>query len=432
MFVKKETKKKNNTLEATLNTIRQSINLAGLSTDVYEYLRTPMRLVEVAVPVEMDDGRLLVFTGYRCQHNNVLGPFKGGLRYHPAVTTDSVIALSILMTLKCSLVGIPFGGAKGAIMCDITQMSLNEKERLTRSYVQAFGSIIGPETDIPAPDVSTDAQVMAWIADEYSNIMRKPSFGVVTGKPLAVGGCVGRNEATGRGCFYVTREAARAFKIPFEHARIVIQGFGNVGSNAAKLFAAEGNSVIAISDISGGVYNEKGLNINNLLTHVKETGFVKGFLGGENISNAELLALDCDILIPAALENQLNGDNAEQVKSKIVIEAANGPITPDADKILQNKNIPVVPDILANSGGVIVSYFEWVQNNYGFRWDLATVNRRLEEKMVDAFNMVYSFHCERCNGSDMRTGAYMYSIQRLAEAMHYRGWLRNSSTWSKE
>ncbi len=420
-------KKEDNVLTATLGMIKQSVELAELSDEVYEHLKTPMRFVEVAIPVEMDDGTTKVFTGYRSQHNNVFGPFKGGLRYHPEVTTDSIKALSMWMTLKCSLVGVPFGGGKGAVVCDSLLMSLKERERMTRSYVRALGSILGPETDIPAPDVATDAQVMAWMADEYSNIMRVPSFGVVTGKPLAVGGCVGRNEATGRGCFFVAREAAQAFKIPFDRARIAIQGFGNVGSNAAILFAQEGCTIVAVSDVSGGIYNENGIDISKLLEHVKETGFVKGFQGGEVITNEELIATDCDILIPAALENQITGSNASSVKAKIIVEGANGPTTPEADQMLKERDVLVVPDILANSGGVTVSYFEWVQNNYGFRWDLETVNRRLEEKMVEAFKMVYSFYCERCVGSDMRTGAYMYSIQRLAEAMQFRGWLRNGS-----
>jgi glutamate dehydrogenase len=420
-------KKEDNILTATLQMIKQSVDLAELSPDVYEHLKTPMRFVEVAIPVEMDDGSTKVFTGYRSQHNNVFGPYKGGLRYHPAVTTDSIKALSMWMTLKCSLVGVPFGGGKGAVACTPEKISNKERERITRGYVRSLGSILGPETDIPAPDIATDGQVMAWMADEYSTIMREPSFGVVTGKPLAVGGCVGRNEATGRGCFFVAREAAKAFKIPFEHARIAIQGFGNVGSNAAILFADQGCPVVAVSDVSGGVFNKNGLDISKLLDHVEKTGFVTGFSGGEPLSNEELLAIDCDILIPAALENQINGRNAASVRAKIVIEAANGPTTPEADQILKEKEVLVVPDILSNSGGVTVSYFEWVQNNYGFRWDLATVNRRLEEKMVEAFNMVYSFYCERCIGSDMRTGAYMYSIQRLAEAMHYRGWLRNGT-----
>ncbi len=420
-------KKQDNTLVATLSMVKQAIELADLSPEVYEHLKTPMRFVEVAIPVEMEDGSTRVFTGYRCQHNNVFGPYKGGLRYHPEVTADSIKALSIWMTLKCSLVGVPFGGAKGAVVCDSQQLTEKERERMTRSYVRSLGSILGPETDIPAPDVFTDAQTMAWIADEYSSNMRESSFGVVTGKPLAVGGCVGRNEATGRGVFFVSREAARAFNIPFDHARIAIQGFGNVGSNAAKLFADAGCPVIAVSDVSGGVYNKEGLDICRLIEHVEKTGYVKGFPDAREITNQELLASDCDILIPAALENQITESNAADVKAKIVIEAANGPTTPEADRILKEKQVLVVPDILANSGGVTVSYFEWVQNNYGFRWDLSTVNRRLEEKMAEAFKMVYHYYCEKCVDSDMRTGAYMYSIKRLAEAMHYRGWLNDKN-----
>ncbi len=420
-------KKQDNTLVATLSMVRQAIDLAELSPEVYEHLKTPMRFVEVAIPVEMEDGSTRVFTGYRCQHNNVFGPYKGGLRYHQDVTIDSIKALSMWMTLKCSLVGVPFGGAKGAIVCDSQQLTVKEKERMTRSYVRSLGSILGPETDIPAPDVFTDAQTMAWIADEYSSNMREPSFGVVTGKPLAVGGCVGRNEATGRGVFFVAREAAKAFNIPFEHARIAVQGFGNVGSNAAKLFADSGCSVIAVSDVSGGVYNKEGLDICKLIDHVERTGYVKGFPDSQAIDNQELLAVDCDILVPAALENQLTESNAADVKAKIVVEGANGPTTPEADKIFREKKVLVVPDILANSGGVTVSYFEWVQNNYGFRWDLATVNRRLEEKMAEAFKMVYHYYCEKCVDSDMRTGAYMYSIKRLAEAMHFRGWLNDKN-----
>ncbi len=412
-----------NILTATRNLIQKSVERLNLSPVVYENLKVPMRFVEVAIPVEMDDGSTKVFTGYRCQHNNVLGPYKGGIRYHPEVTTDSVKALSMWMTLKCALVGVPFGGGKGAVICDPLQMSIREKERLSRSYIRALGSILGPETDIPAPDVFTDGQVMAWMADEYSKLKQEPSFGVVTGKPLAVGGCVGRKEATGRGCFIVAREAAKASGITFSDARVAIQGFGNVGGNAAKLFADEGCSVIAISDVSGGVHNPAGLNICALIEHVEKTGFVKGFSGGQPINNHDLLTIDCDILIPAAIENQITCDNADAVQAKIVVEGANGPTTPDGDRILKEKGVLLVPDILANAGGVTVSYFEWVQNNYGFRWDIATVNKRLEDKMVEAFHMVYAFNRDNCSELDMRAGAYMYAIAKVAEAMQYRGWL---------
>ncbi len=412
-----------NVLKSTLDLIRQAVDFLSLSPDVYEHLSVPARFVEVAVPVEMDDGTMKVFTGYRSQHNNVLGPFKGGIRYHPDAHADEVKALSVLMTLKCSLVGVPFGGGKGAIVCDPYSMSKREKEKMSRSYIQAMGNILGPEKDIPAPDVATDAQVMAWMADEYSTIMREPSFGVVTGKPIAVGGCVGREEATGRGVVCVAKEAARTLGIPFKGARVVIQGAGNVGGIAALLAAEEGCKIVGLSDVSTGIKDAAGLDVEKIMAFVRQGKLLKELDGVEKISNEELLALDCDILIPAALENVLTSKTAGNVKAKIVVEAANGPTTPEGDHILKENGVFVVPDILANSGGVTVSYFEWVQNNYGFRWDLATVNRRLEEKMVEAFTQVYSFYCEKCYGSDMRTGAFMYSIQRLAEAMQYRGWL---------
>ena len=416
-----------NTLRATLNMIKQATDLLELTPDVYEYLRVPMRFVEVAIPVEMDDGSMKVFTGYRSQHNNALGPYKGGIRFHPDSNPDEVKALSMWMTLKCSLVGVPFGGGKGAVVCDPRNLSLKEKEKVSRGYVRAMGAVLGPETDIPAPDVYTTAQIMAWMADEYSNIMGRPTFGVVTGKPLAVGGCAGREEATSRGCVYVAKEAARTLAIPFKGARVAIQGAGNVGGFAALLMEDEGCKIVAISDSRSGIYNPAGLDAREVIAHKKKTGSLEGITGVKQITNEELLILDCDILIPAAMENQITAKNAGDVKAKIVVEGANGPTTPEGDQILKEKNILVIPDILANSGGVTVSYFEWVQNNYGFRWDLATVNKRLEEKMVEAFNLVYGFYCEKCTGSDMRTGAYMYSIQRIAEAMYYRGWLRNGT-----
>ncbi len=413
------------TLKATLSLIRQAVEQLGMSNDVYEHLRTPMRFVEAAVPVEMDDGSIKVFTGYRSQHNNVLGPYKGGIRFHPDSTADEVKALSMWMTLKCAIVGTPFGGGKGAVVCDPRKMSIKEKEKVSRGYVRAMGTVLGPETDIPAPDVYTDAKVMAWMADEYSTIMREPSFGVVTGKPLAVGGCVGREEATSRGCVYVAKEAARTLDIPLKGARVVVQGAGNVGGFAALLMAEEGCKIVGISDSRLGVYDPSGLNIQEIMEHKKKTGSLEGIAGVKEISNLELLALDCDVLIPAAMENQITAENAHEVKAKIVVEGANGPTTPEGDQILKENNVLVVPDVMANSGGVTVSYFEWVQNNYGFSWDFATVDKHLREKMIGAFNRVYGFYCEQCIGSDMRTGAYMYAIRQLAEAMQYRGWLGN-------
>ncbi|MFO7951965.1 MAG: Glu/Leu/Phe/Val dehydrogenase [Bacillota bacterium] len=416
---------KDDTLRATLGLIKQSVELLGMSEDVFEHLRVPMRFVEAAIPVEMDDGSIKVFTGFRTQHNNVLGPYKGGIRFHPNSNADEVKALSMWMTLKCALVGAPFGGGKGAVVCDTNNMSAKEIEKTARGYVRAMGNVLGPETDIPAPDLYTNAQVMAWMADEYSTIMREPAFGVVTGKPIAVGGCVGREEATSRGCVYIAKEAARTLAIPFKGARVAIQGAGNVGGFAALLLAEEGCKIVGISDSQGGVYDPAGLDAKKVIEHKKKTGSLKGFPCSKEITNQELLTLDCDILIPAAMENQITANNAADVKAKIVVEGANGPTTPEGDQILKENNVLVVPDVLANSGGVTVSYFEWVQNNYGFSWDFATVDKHLKEKMVEAFNNVYGFYCERCVGSDMRTAAYMYAIKKIAEAMQYRGWLHN-------
>jgi glutamate dehydrogenase len=418
-----ETCSEGSTLRATLNLIGESVELLRLSPAVYECLKVPMRFVEVSIPVEMDDGKMKVFTGYRSQHNNVLGPFKGGIRFHPDSNPDEVKALSMWMTLKCSLVGVPFGGGKGAVVCDSRKLSLKEKERVSRGYVRAMGEILGPETDIPAPDLYTDAQVMAWMADEYTHIKQKPSFGVVTGKPLPVGGCVGREEATSRGCVIALQQALAVLDIPLEGARVVIQGAGNVGGYSALLLEEEGCKVIAISDSRGGIYNPAGLDAQAVMAHKKKTGSLECFPGAEPVTNRELLQLECEVLLPAALENQLTADNAGQVRARVVVEGANGPTTPEADRIFHERNILMVPDILANSGGVTVSYFEWVQNNYGFRWDAATVNQRLNDKIVEAFRAVYQFNREHCPNAGMRTAAYAYAIQRLAEAMHYRGWL---------
>ena len=425
MVKREEETIKDDTLKATLGLIKQSVEMLGMCDDVYEHLRVPMRFVETSIPVEMDDGSVKVFTGYRSQHNNVLGPYKGGIRFHPDSHADEVKALSMWMTLKCALVGTPFGGGKGAVVCDPRNMSTKEIEKTARGYVKAMGTVLGPETDIPAPDVYTNAQVMAWMADEYTTIMREPAFGVVTGKPIAVGGCVGREEATSRGCVYVAKEAARTLGIPFEGARVAIQGAGNVGGFAALLLAEEGCKIVGISDSKTGLYDPKGLDARSVIDHKKKTGALTGYSGPKEITNEDLLALDCDILIPAAMENQLTGNNAADVKAKVVVEGANGPTTPEGDQILKDNGVLVVPDVLSNSGGVTVSYFEWVQNNYGFRWDFPTVDKHLQEKMIGAFNNVYGFYCENCQGSDMRTGAYMYAIKKLAEAMQYRGWLHN-------
>ncbi len=416
-------KKTEDSFGAVDSWIRESVERLNLSPAVYEYLRKPMRHVEVTIPVKMDSGKVELFTGYRTQHNNVLGPFKGGIRFHPAVTAEKVKALALLMTLKCSLIGVPFGGGKGGVACDPLSMSAQEKERLSRGYIRALGFLLGPNVDVPAPDLFTDAQVMAWMVDEYNCLAQKQVPGVLTGKPVGLGGSAGRVDATSRGCAYITREAAELCGISLQEARIAIQGCGNVGGHAARIFHEMGCKVIAISDISGGIYNPRGLDIPALLEHVSKRGLIEGFSGGEKIDNDDLITIDCDILIPAALENQITAQNAAEVKAAVIIEGANGPTTPEAEQILKEKNVLIVPDILANSGGVAVSYFEWVQNNQGYYWDLDSVNRRLEKLMVQAFRAVHSFSREECNGGSMRAAAYSLSVKRLAEAMRYRGWL---------
>ena len=403
--------------------IRRSVERLQLSPVVYEHLTKPMRSVEVSIPVKMDHGAVELFPGYRVQHNNALGPYKGGIRFHPAVTVESVTSLAQLMTLKCALIGAPYGGGKGGVACDPLKLSLLEKERLSRGYIRALDFLLGPDVDIPAPDLFTDAQVMAWMVDEYEQLAGRYAPDALTGKPVEVGGSLGRKEATSRGCFYVTREAAGLLDLPLEKARIAVQGCGNVGGQAARVFHEAGCKVVAICDISGGLYDPEGIDIPALIDHVQETGLIEGFTGGERIAGEALLTLDCDILIPAALENQLSAQNAPEIKARLVVEAANGPTTPEAEQILSERGIALVPDIMANSGGVMVSYFEWVQNRQGRYWDLETVNRRLEKSMVEAFRAVHRFGRERCSNGSIREAAYGYAVQRLAEAMRYRGWL---------
>lgn len=403
--------------------IHESVKRLRLSPVVYEHLRKPARFVEVSIPVRMDHGKVELFRGWRAQHNNALGPFKGGVRFHPAVTAESVKALAVLMTLKCALIGVLFGGGKGGVACDPQKLSLLERERLSRGYIRALGFLLGPDVDIPAPDLFTDEQVMAWMFDEYCHLAREHIPGVLTGKPVEVGGSLGRKEATSRGCFYITREVAKLYGIPLKDTRIAIQGCGNVGGQMARILYQEGYKVTAISDVSGGLYRPEGIDIPALLAHVQKTGLIEGFLGGQKITGEELLTADCDILIPAALENQLNEENAPGIKARLVVEAANGPTTPAAERILDKKGIILVPDILANSGGVVVSYFEWVQNRQGYYWDSHTINRRLEKMMVKAFHTVHQFGQEKCAGGTLRAAAYNYAVKRLAETMRYRGLL---------
>jgi glutamate dehydrogenase (NAD(P)+) len=390
-----------------------------LDPGLRQVLRTPKRVMEVSVPTKMDNGQVKVFNGYRVQHNIARGPAKGGLRYHPGVTLDEVKALAMWMTWKTAAVNIPFGGAKGGIICDPKRMSKAEIERMTRRYCSEILPIIGPERDIPAPDVYTDAQTMAWFMDTYSMMVGYSSLGVVTGKPVALGGSEGRNEATARGCLFVVEEACKVKKMSLRGATVAVQGFGNAGSIAARLFTEKKAKVIAISDSRGGVFNSRGIDPYKASRYKERSGTVVGMPGTSRISNDDLLTMKCDILIPAALEAVITLNNAEQIRAKIVAEAANGPTTPHADEVLARRGIMVLPDILANSGGVTTSYFEWVQDLQSFFWSEAEVNAKLESVMKRAFHEVHE--TARKHHSHMRTGAYILAVGRVADATVVRG-----------
>ncbi len=392
----------------------------GLDPGLMEVLKHPRRELTVNFPVRMDDGKVRVYTGYRVQYNDARGPFKGGIRYHWNLSLDEVRALACWMTWKCAVMDIPYGGAKGGIICNPKEMSRSELERMTRRYASEIALIIGPEKDIPAPDVYTDSQTMAWIMDTISVHTGFAVPGVVTGKPLAIGGSLGRDEATARGALYATREAARKVRIDIKGATVAVQGFGNAGAHYARLMRDElGAKVVAVSDSKGGIYNEKGIDPKEVLAHKTKTGSVVGFPGSNAISNEELLTLDVTILSPAALEGALTADNAPRVKAKIIAECANGPTTPEADDILRAKGSLVIPDILANAGGVTVSYFEWVQDLANLFWTKKEVDEKLEGLMVRAFDAVWAMGEER--RVDMRGAAYMVAINRVVEAYKWRG-----------
>jgi len=391
----------------------------GLDESIHAYLREPKRILEVSVPVKMDSGKLKVFQGYRVQHNMARGPSKGGIRFHPDVTLDEVKALAMWMTWKCALVNIPFGGAKGGVICDPKRLSLGELERLTRRFTSEISIIIGPEKDIPAPDVYTTPQIMAWIMDTFSMQHGYSIPGVVTGKPLSIGGSLGRDKATARGCMYVIDEAMRALNIERAGARVAIQGFGNAGLHAAELLSDAGYKIVAVSDSRGGVANPDGLDVAKLVSHKGETGSVVGFSGGKAISNKDVLECECEVLVPAALEKVITAENAPRIRAKIVAEAANGPTLPEADVILHERGIMVLPDILANAGGVTVSYFEWVQDLQENFWEEGEINDRLKRKMVRAFNETYD--AAKRHDVDMRSGAYAVAVNRVAEATAARG-----------
>ncbi len=391
----------------------------GLDLVWRDVLSSPKRVLSVSCPVKMDDGRIQVFTGYRAQHNNARGPFKGGIRYDTSVALDEVMALAMLQTWKNALVDLPFGGAKGGVVCDPRKLSLGEKERLTRRYISEIMPIIGPSEDIPAPDAGTDAQVMSWVLDTYSMMVGHQELGCVTGKPVLLGGSIGREEATGRGVMNVLRSFLKTQGKALTEVKVAVQGFGNVGYHAARLLDTRGATVVAISGKEGGIFDESGIDIDAAGAYYRENGVLTDFQGGDAISNEELIACDCDVLIPAAMENTIDADIAPHIKAHTIVEAANGPTTPEADQMLRDEGVTILPDILANAGGVTVSYFEWVQGLQNFFWDAKRVQDELQRVMERAFNEVNAKADEA--GCDYRTAAYTIAIQRVASACRLKG-----------
>ncbi|WP_340299339.1 Glu/Leu/Phe/Val family dehydrogenase [Staphylococcus coagulans] len=410
---------KNNLVTSTQGIIKEAMHKLGFDDGMYELIKEPLRFLTVRIPVKMDDGTVKTFTGYRAQHNDAVGPTKGGVRFHPDVDEEEVKALSMWMTLKCGIVDLPYGGGKGGIVCDPRQMSIHEVERLSRGYVRAISQIVGPTKDIPAPDVFTNSQIMAWMMDEYSQMDAFNSPGFITGKPIVLGGSQGRDRSTALGVVIAIEEAAKRRGKTIKDSRIVIQGFGNAGSFLAKFLYDQGAKIVGISDAYGALHDPEGLDIDYLLDRRDSFGTVTN-LFEDTISNKELFELDCDILVPAAIANQITSDNAADIKAEIVVEAANGPTTPSATKILTDRDVLLVPDVLASAGGVTVSYFEWVQNNTGYYWTEEEVNEKLREKLVNAFDTIYNLSQNR--KIDMRLAAYIVGIKRTAEAARYRGW----------
>jgi len=408
-----------NIFNAMLQEFDGAARLLGLDPGIWKILTHPKRQITVSCPIQMDNGEIEVFTGYRVQYNITLGPAKGGIRYHPDVTLDEVTALAAWMTWKCAVAHVPFGGGKGGIICDPTRMSRRELEALTRRYVAEIIDAIGPDKDVPAPDVNTNDQVMAWIMDTYSMHVGFTSTAVVTGKPIEMGGSLGRREATGRGVMITTREAAKHLRLNIKQATVAVQGFGNVGSVSADLLSKIGAKIVAVTDWKGGVYDRGGLDINRLIDYAKQHKSIDGYPSGEPIDNVDLFKLDVDVLVPAALENQITMENAPDIRAKIIAEGANGPTTPDAHKHLHERGVFVIPDILANAGGVTTSYFEWVQDRHGYFWEEEEVNRRLEAKMVEAFDDVLQTSLRY--KTDLRTGAYIVAINRVATVTRMRG-----------
>jgi len=408
-----------NPFEAMMSRFDYAAQRLNLDPGHYKVLRSPEKQIITSVPVQKDNGEVEVFTGIRVIHNSSRGPAKGGIRFDMNVTLDEVKALAAWMTWKCAVVDIPFGGSKGGVICDPSQLSMSELERLTRRYTSSIIEVLGPDSDVPAPDVNTNERVMAWVMDTYSMHKRHTVTAVVTGKPVEMGGSLGRREATGRGCMIVTRQALARLGMPLQGARVAVQGFGNVGSVTADLLSKAGATIVAVSDKTGGVYNPKGLDVADLLAWVKQNKFLTGYPKGDAITNAEILTVECEVLVPAALENVINSKNAGQIRARIICEGANGPTTANADKILDDKGIYVIPDILANAGGVTVSYFEWVQDRGGYFWDEETVNSRLEKIMVRSFEEVATMADK--HKLNLRIGAYMLAIERVAAVHRLRG-----------
>jgi len=408
-----------NPFEAMMSRFDYAAQRLSLDPGLYKVLRSPEKQIIVSVPIPRDSGEVEVFTGYRVLYNTSRGPAKGGIRFDMNVTLDEVKALAAWMTWKCAVVNIPFGGAKGGVVCDPPNLSLAELERITRRYTSAIIDTLGPDSDVPAPDVNTNERMMAWIMDTYSMHKRHTVTAVVTGKPVEMGGSLGRREATGRGCMFVTREALKKLGMPITGTRVAVQGFGNVGSIAAQLMEELGLTVVAVSDKSGGIHNPKGLRIREVQQHVKQHRYLSEYKEADHIGNEQVLTLDCEVLVPAALENVITSQNAREVKARVICEGANGPTTANADRILEEKGVFVIPDILANAGGVTVSYFEWVQDRGGYFWDEETVNQRLERIMVHSFDEVVAM-ADR-HSVNTRIGAYMQGIERVAAVHRLRG-----------
>lgn len=408
-----------NPFESMMERFNIAAELLHLEEGVYQYLKTPVRQVIVSIPIQMDNGVIEVFEGYRVIHNDALGPSKGGVRFAPDASLDEVKALAAWMTWKCAILNLPFGGAKGAVKCDPSKLTATELEKITRRYTANLISVFGPERDIPAPDMNTNEQIMAWIMDTYSMHMQYTETAVVTGKPIILGGSLGRLEATGRGVMVITLSALEKLNISPYDATVVVQGFGNVGSISAKLLAEQGCKVVGISDVNGGCYNPNGIDIEKAIEYVKQNKTLTGLPDVDHLTNEALLELPCDVLVPAAKEDQITASNAENLRCKLLVEAANGPTVADADDILQDKGIMVVPDILANAGGVTVSYFEWVQDRQGYFWTLDRVNRRLERAMRSAFDTVFD-SAQKYNQT-LRIGAYVLAIDKVAKTLKLRG-----------